>query len=84
LPDEIANILLANDSELLLKSKLNSEYKFVDYCSQGGEKVVRATQKIVEVSSVCNKKIKSHLKKYRIPTTFNSSSVSQTSKLTGL
>ena len=64
--------MLANDSELLLKSKLNSEYKFVDYCSQGGEKVVRVTQKIMEVGSIYNKKIKDQLKRYKLPTLTNS------------
>lgn len=72
MPDEIANILLANDSELLLKSKFNSEYKFIDYCSQGGEKVVRATQKVVEVGSIFNKKIKHQLKKHQFPSFSNS------------
>lgn len=36
MPDEIANILLDNDSELLLKSKFQEEYKIVDIFSKGG------------------------------------------------
>ena len=47
LPDEVADFLLASNSEIILQSKLQHEYKLVSACSIGGEKVLGVTRKIV-------------------------------------
>jgi hypothetical protein len=67
IPDEVAQILLANDAEILLKSKFQTEYKAVDFLSYGGEKLLNVAQKIVEVGSIGNEKIKKVMKKYKKP-----------------
>lgn len=67
IPDEVAQILLVNDAEILLKSKFQTEYKAVDFLSYGGEKLLNVAQKIVEVGSIGNEKIKKVMKKYKKP-----------------
>jgi hypothetical protein len=71
MPDEVAQILLANNSELLLKSKFQAEYKMVEYCSQGGEKLVHAAQKVIDAGTFCNSKLKAKMQRYFKPKEFS-------------
>lgn len=36
----------------------------VDFCSKGGEKVVHAAQKVIDMKSFCHNKIKDKMEKY--------------------
>lgn len=67
MPDEIAEILLANQAEILLKSKFQIEYTVVDFCSKGGEKVVNAAQKLVDIGSLFSNKLKERVRKHSGP-----------------
>ena len=57
LPDEIADILIANNSQILLKSKFTVEYKVVDYFGKGGDKMLTAAHKFIDLKSFCKSKI---------------------------